>query len=115
MQDQTERSRAWVTARQHGDGPFAAGGAGDPTTTEATVDEASAEAGTDGPDDSGAWAALVVLVTATTLFFAAFALLYCLSSLFRAAPPTLGRASPTTTEPAGLTVTPASGSGATGP
>jgi hypothetical protein len=40
--------------------------------------------------ESGPWAGLVVLLTATALFFATFALIYFLSSTFRADPPNLG-------------------------
>ena len=44
--------------------------------------------------ESGPWAGLVVLLTATALFFATFALIYFLSSTFRADPPTVGTSAP---------------------
>src|SRR3954469_13484227 len=54
----------------------------------------------DGPADesemveSGPWAGLVVLLTATALFFATFAFIYFLSSTFRADPPNVGISAP---------------------
>src|SRR4051812_6466608 len=44
--------------------------------------------------ESGPWAGLVVLLTATALFFATFALIYFLSSTFRADPPNIGTSAP---------------------
>src|SRR3954471_20050421 len=44
--------------------------------------------------ESGPWAGLVVLLTATALFFATFALIYFLSSTFRADPPSVGTSAP---------------------
>src|SRR3954464_1920204 len=44
--------------------------------------------------ESGPWAGLVVLLTATALFFATFALIYFLSSTFRADPPNVGISAP---------------------
>src|SRR3954471_12921387 len=44
--------------------------------------------------ESGPWAGLVVLLTATALFFATFAFIYFLSSTFRADPPNAGISPP---------------------
>src|SRR3954452_20137302 len=44
--------------------------------------------------EGGPWAGLVVLLTATALFFATFALIYFLSSTFRADPPNVGISAP---------------------
>jgi hypothetical protein len=44
--------------------------------------------------EGGPWAGLVVLLTATALFFATFALIYFLSSTFRADPPSVGTSAP---------------------
>src|SRR6058998_1089007 len=58
------------------------------------TEHGGAPADTNETVESGPWAGLVVLLTATALFFATFALIYFLSSTFRADPPSVGTAAP---------------------
>ena len=67
-----------------------------PSPEESTIEETMIE--------GGPWAALVVLMTATALFFASFALVYFLSSTFRSDPPTVGTTSIAAVRPAPETI-----------